>query len=201
MSLQFRLICSCLTLASVTCLAQTPLQFEREIPLPGVIGRIDHLSADVDGQRLFVAALENGTVEVADIRLGRRTAQIKGLKEPQGLLYLSANHTLYVATGGDGTVRSFDGATLAPLNSVRLGDDADNLRYAPSRRLVLAGYGSGAIALLDPALNRKGDLPLRMLIFNEHEDERDFHILDKYWEQVHATFQIRMAGYSGLRVQ
>jgi hypothetical protein len=42
---------------------------------------------------------------------------------------------------------------------------------------------------------------IRMLVFNEHEDERVFHILDKYWEQVHATFQIRMAGYSGLRVQ
>jgi hypothetical protein len=42
---------------------------------------------------------------------------------------------------------------------------------------------------------------IRMLILNEHEDERIFHILDKYWEQVHATFQIRMAGYSGLRVQ
>lgn len=42
---------------------------------------------------------------------------------------------------------------------------------------------------------------IRMLVFNEHEDERFFHILDKYWEQVHATFQIRMARYSGLRVQ
>jgi len=42
---------------------------------------------------------------------------------------------------------------------------------------------------------------IRMLVFNEHEDERVFHILDKYWDQVHATFQIRMAGYSGLRVQ
>jgi hypothetical protein len=42
---------------------------------------------------------------------------------------------------------------------------------------------------------------IRMLVFNEHEDERVFHILDKYWEQVHATFQIRMAGYSGLRIQ
>ena len=42
---------------------------------------------------------------------------------------------------------------------------------------------------------------IRMLVFNEHEDERFFHILDKHWEQVHATFQIRMARYSGLRVQ
>lgn len=42
---------------------------------------------------------------------------------------------------------------------------------------------------------------VRMLVFNEHADERFFHILDKYWEQVHAAFQIRMAGYSGLRLQ
>jgi hypothetical protein len=42
---------------------------------------------------------------------------------------------------------------------------------------------------------------IRMRVFNEHEDERVFHVLDKSWEQVHATFQIRMAGYSGLRVQ
>jgi hypothetical protein len=42
---------------------------------------------------------------------------------------------------------------------------------------------------------------IRMRVFNEHEDARVFHVLDKSWEQVHATFQIRMAGYSGLRVQ
>jgi hypothetical protein len=42
---------------------------------------------------------------------------------------------------------------------------------------------------------------IRMLVFNEHEDERFFHILDKYWEQVHAAFQVRMARYSGLRLQ
>ena len=40
----------------------SPLQLEKEIPLPGVEGRIDHFSVDVLGQRLFVAALENGTV-------------------------------------------------------------------------------------------------------------------------------------------
>lgn len=42
---------------------------------------------------------------------------------------------------------------------------------------------------------------IRMLVFNEHEDEHFFYILDKRWEQIHASFQIRMASYSGLRVQ
>ncbi|HEY6842378.1 MAG TPA: hypothetical protein VI114_14235, partial [Chthoniobacterales bacterium] len=36
-------------------------------------------------QRLFVAALENGSVEILDIRRGERTAEIKGLEEPQGV--------------------------------------------------------------------------------------------------------------------
>lgn len=38
-----------------------PLHLEKEIPLPGVEGRIDHFSADFAGQRLFIAALENGS--------------------------------------------------------------------------------------------------------------------------------------------
>ena len=82
------------------------LQLEKEIPLPGVEGRIDHFSADVPRQRLFVAALGNGSVEILDIRQGERTAEIKGLQEPQGVYYDS---TTGVATGGDGKLRVYDG--------------------------------------------------------------------------------------------
>jgi chromate transporter len=45
-----------------------PLRLVQTIPLPGVQGRIDHLAVDVAGQRLFVAALGNNTVEVVDLR-------------------------------------------------------------------------------------------------------------------------------------
>src|SRR5215472_2103204 len=54
-------------LSSVYARNTSPLHLEKEIPLPGVWGRIDHFSADARGQRLFIAALENGTVEVLDI--------------------------------------------------------------------------------------------------------------------------------------
>ena len=47
-----------------------PLVLEKEIALPGVEGRIDHFSVDVPNQRLLVAALENGSVEILDIRRG-----------------------------------------------------------------------------------------------------------------------------------
>ena len=99
-------------LSSVYAQNTSPLHLEKEIPLPGVEGRIDHFSVDVLGQRLFVAALENGTVEVLDIRKGERSAEIKGLSEPQGVCYSSQNGELYVASGGDGTLRIYDGNSL-----------------------------------------------------------------------------------------
>src|ERR1700739_2798629 len=100
------------------------LRLERESPLPGVEGRIDHLAADVAGQRVFVAALGNGTLEIVDFAQGKRTAEIKDLKEPQGVAYEPETGAVYVAGGGDGTVRSFDSRTLKPLNQVALGEDA-----------------------------------------------------------------------------
>src|ERR1700737_4564695 len=89
-----------------------PMRLEKEIPLPGVEGRIDHFSADESGQRLFVAALGNGSVEILDTKRGERTAEIKGLEEPQGVYFDSKTGRLYVATGGDGKVRVYDGKLL-----------------------------------------------------------------------------------------
>jgi hypothetical protein len=47
-----------------------PLQLVQTIPMPNVKGRIDHMDVDVKGQRLFVAGLENGSLEVVDLRAG-----------------------------------------------------------------------------------------------------------------------------------
>src|SRR3954470_24770989 len=49
-----------------------PLRLVQVIPLPAVQKRIDHLAVDVRGQRLFVAALGNGSLEVIDLALGKR---------------------------------------------------------------------------------------------------------------------------------
>src|SRR5437762_811158 len=65
-----------------------PLKMVQTIPLPGVEGRIDHLSVDLKGQRLFVAALGNNTLEVVDLAQGKRIRSITGLREPQGVVYV-----------------------------------------------------------------------------------------------------------------
>src|SRR5215831_9713207 len=50
----------------------TPLRLVQTIPLPHVEGRIDHMAVDVQGQRLFVAALGNNTLEIIDLKAGTR---------------------------------------------------------------------------------------------------------------------------------
>jgi DNA-binding beta-propeller fold protein YncE len=126
------------------------LELERTFPLPNVSGRIDHLAIDVERQRLFVAELGNGSVDRIDLSSGA-TSRIGGLKEPQGLAYLPDRVELVVASGGDGTVRFFDANSLAPIGSISLGDDADNVRVDPKTGQLVVGYGSGALAILDPA--------------------------------------------------
>src|SRR5215813_2825575 len=141
---------------------ETPaLKLEAKIPLGNVSGRIDHMAVDLTQQRLFVAELGNNTVGI--ISLGGRNVirTLNGLKEPQGVAYLPSTDTLYVANGGDGSVRLFSGSDYAAAGQIDLGDDADNIRIdAPANRIVV-GYGSGGLAVIDAANSKKiADIPL-----------------------------------------
>jgi hypothetical protein len=131
----------------------SPLQLEEQVPIPNVAGRLDHFSADVKRKRLFVSALGNNTVEVVDVFAGRDIHSIQGLREPQGVLYVSNVDKLYVANAGDGKVNVYDGTTYTLRKSIELGDDPDNIRFDPSSQEVLVGFGEddGGIATIDPA--------------------------------------------------
>jgi YVTN family beta-propeller protein len=159
-----KLVCECgvvmllAGVASVNAQSHLPLRLERTIPLPDVKGRIDHLAFDVDNQRLFVAALGNNTVEVIDIKSGKRVRSISRLAEPQGVLYQPGKKRLWIANGKDGTVRIFDAQTFQPLRSIGLGDDADNIRRDAATQRIFVGYGSGGIAVFDSEANKVADI-------------------------------------------
>jgi DNA-binding beta-propeller fold protein YncE len=140
--------------------AAKPLRVEKVIEMPDVQGRIDHLSIDVKGERLFVAALGNNTLEVIDLKAGKRAKTIGQLKEPQGIRYVPETDRLYLANGGDGSVRIFDASSYAPLKTLEFGDDADNLRYDPVRKRMYVGYGSGALGEIDSEGNKVSDTKL-----------------------------------------
>src|SRR5262249_9747910 len=83
--------------------ADEPLTLVGAIELPNVEGRIDHLACDAIGQRLFVAALGNNTVEVLDLKAGRHLKSLGGFREPQGLAVVPDIKAIAVANGqGDG---------------------------------------------------------------------------------------------------
>jgi hypothetical protein len=139
-----------------------PLLLENKIPLGEVAGRIDHFAVDPGRQRLFVAELGNDSVGVIDLKERKLIRTIAGFKEPQGIEYVPSTDTLYVANAGDGTVRLFQGAELAPAGRIELGDDADNIRFDAAANRLFIGYGSGALAIIDPATRaRIADIALR----------------------------------------
>jgi len=140
--------------------AKEPLKLEKTIQLPDVQGRIDHMSIDVKGRRLFVSALGNNTVEVIDLKAGKVAKTISGLKEPQGVLFVADNDRLFVASSKDATVKMFDGTSLKLLKTIEYGDDADNLRFDSNRQRVYVGYGDGALAELDTDGNKIAETKL-----------------------------------------
>ena len=137
----------------VTLAAQggTPLKLRTTVALQGVEGRIDHFAFDPAGERLFVCALGNNTVEVIDLRSSQRIHSITGLGSPQGIAYIPESNRLFVANDKDGVCNIYDGKSLQPVGQLSLKDDADNVRYDIATKHIYVGFGSGGIAIINSA--------------------------------------------------
>ena len=143
------LLCCC---AAATSDAQSaPLKLKQTIPLPAVEGRIDHFAADPSGQRLFVCALGNNSLEVIDLRKGERVHSITGLGAPQGVGYAPEVNRLFVANDKGGICKIYDGNSFQTVAELNLEDDADNVRYDEARKKFYVGFGSGGIAVVNAA--------------------------------------------------
>jgi hypothetical protein len=152
-------------LQPLSAVSQEPATFltlERTIALKNVSGRIDHMAIDLRRKRLFVAELGNGTLDAVDLTAGTVIRRIDGLKDPQGVAYAPTADVLAVASAGDGSVRLFGGAELSPVGVINLGDDADNVRLDTRTGNLVVGYGSGGLAVIDPAkASLVGRIPLQ----------------------------------------
>lgn len=126
-------------ITSLTTNAAEPLNLTHTIPLPGVHGRIDHFACDEAGRKLVFAALGNNTGEVIDLANNKHLHSITGLRKPTGTLILAQPHRLYLANGDDGTFRAFDATTYAPGSQLAGLDDADNVRFDATAKLIYIG--------------------------------------------------------------
>ena len=138
-----------------------PLQLVQTIPLPNVKGRIDHMDVDVKGKRLFVAGLENGSVEIVDLQAGKWVKSIPGFQKPQGIAYVESLNKVFVASGDDGMLRIFRGDTLGLLDSIKLDLGPNGVVYEPHAELLYVGYGGkdagkdyGQVGVIDAKTDR-----------------------------------------------
>jgi DNA-binding beta-propeller fold protein YncE len=139
----------CCCFAEDNFAGNTTLHLAQRIPLPGVEGRIDHLAVDIPGNRLFVCALGNNTLEVIDLQKGQRVHSITGLGSPQGVGYASGAGRLYVSNDQGGLCNIYDGKSFALLGQVDFKDDADNVRYDNASGRIYVGYGNGGLGIID----------------------------------------------------
>lgn len=128
---------------------QTLLAEQTTIPLPGVKGRIDHMDINLKEKIVYVAALGNNTLEIADISSGKVVHSIKGLDEPQGVAYIPEQQEIFVANGGNGDCYFYNGHSFEKTATVHLSSDADDVRYDSTDKKIYAGYGEGGIAVID----------------------------------------------------
>src|SRR5437660_9539158 len=143
-----------------------PLRLVQTIPLPNVKGRIDHMDVDVEGKRLFVAGLENGSLEIVDLKAGKWTKSVPGFQKPQGIAFVQSLDKVFVASGDDGMLRVFRGGTLELLDSIKLDLGPNRVAYDPHTKLLYVGYGGkdagkdyGEVGIIDAKTDRHlGDI-------------------------------------------
>ena len=138
------------------------------IVIPNVNGRIDHMAIDTRNQKLFVAELENNSLDVIDLKAVKRIHSINNndnvrlLNEPQSVVFIPELGRIFVSNGQDGTVDVFDAKSFSLIKKIKLpSDDADNMRYDPNSKLLYVGYGEGSLGIINATnYNIVGNIPL-----------------------------------------
>jgi len=121
----------------------------KTIAFPHVKGRIDHLDINLKEQIVYVAALGNNSLEIADIKTGQLLHSIGGLDEPQGVGYIPQHDEVFVANGGSGVCEFYNAKTYEKVATIKLSSDADDVRYDSASKKIYVGYGNGGIAIID----------------------------------------------------
>src|SRR3984893_2701479 len=114
------------------------------IPLPGD-GYMDHLTVDVQGQRLFISGEAAKSLIAVDLAAGKVIHETKGLSAmPKKAFYLPASNEIWL-TLTDSSVAVISGTTYEVVKTVKLsgyGDPnrgADNAAYDQDTHLIYAG--------------------------------------------------------------
>jgi DNA-binding beta-propeller fold protein YncE len=123
--------------------ADSPLRLIQTIPLPEYVGDFEHFAADLKGNRLFLIAEDHKTVEVLDIRSGRRLHTISGFGQPHAIEYLPGPNSLMVTEGDaqSGAVNLVSASEYKILDKIKLPTDVDGGVYNPANKYYYVESG------------------------------------------------------------
>jgi DNA-binding beta-propeller fold protein YncE len=144
-------LCS-ITLCAAVSTASPTLQLVSTTPLPGISGDLDHLAIDTPGQRLFLAAEDNGTLRVIDLKTGKLERTVKGFNTPHSILYLPATRELYV-TDGSKSVQVLDSETFTVKRTVPTTPGADSISVDSLRGRLFTVTGGKDVTMTTSAIS------------------------------------------------
>ena len=165
-----RLLLSCLMLSAAALSgahAAEPLRLIGHSDLPGYTGDFDHSAADLNGNRLLVAAEDHGTLEVFDLKTGNHLKTVKGdIETPHSIFLLPKEGNILVTDSGKSMTKVLDGKTFTTSATLKLAPGADSIGYdAPRNRLYIVTGGKDVdmkesfLSEIDPdTLQRYGDV-------------------------------------------
>ena len=124
-----------------------PLQLLQAVPLPGFSGDFDHFAVDEKGSRLFLAAEDHKTVEVFDLKTGRRLKSIEGFGTPHSIIYLPETDRILVTDGDKGTLQVLRGTDYAVVEHIDGLAGADSMRLDAAQQIVYVVTGGKDVPL------------------------------------------------------
>jgi DNA-binding beta-propeller fold protein YncE len=108
-------------------------------------GDFDHFAADLQGNRLFLAGEDGGTLEVFNLRTGAHVKSVPGMETPHAIHFEPKKNRLIVSNSGNSLSKVLDGKSYAVLDTIKLAPGADVMSYdASSHRLWFVTGGKNA---------------------------------------------------------
>jgi DNA-binding beta-propeller fold protein YncE len=121
---------------------KAPLKLLQSTPLPQLHdGDFDHLTPDVEGNRLFVTAEENSKVLIFDLKTNKLIHTIDDVKAPHSMLYRADLKKLFVVDSDLGEVKIYETESYKPAGGIKVREGADASGYDPSSKLFYVVNG------------------------------------------------------------
>lgn len=157
-------LCACQLPESI---GNSPLTLVQSVDLANYSGDFDHFAVDLKKGRLFLAAEDHATIEVFDIKSGKRIKTIDGFEAPHSLLYMPEVDRLLVTDSGKGLSKILTGDDFRVVKTLRLTPGADSIGFdRNARQLYIVTGGKDAhldnsfLSIVDPVNGTHiGDIP------------------------------------------